>query len=116
MYSKDRSKVLTSQFFIFTSGQGQVKEGHQNQNFQMSRLTHVSWSILDEEFDSHVFFYNLTSFEQKEDAKFIPWSGKKFKKGQIFNNFFFKQIHVSDAESRQQSNGTISYFLYADYN
>ena len=47
--------VLTSDFFIFSAGQGQgqVRKGHQTQNFQMSRLTHVLWSILDEELDSH---------------------------------------------------------------
>ena len=38
---KDQAKVLTSDFFIFSSGQcqGQVKKGHQTQNFQMSLLT-----------------------------------------------------------------------------
>ena len=44
MHSKDQAKVLKSDFFfIFSSGQGQVI-GHQTQNFQMSHLSHVSWS------------------------------------------------------------------------
>ena len=44
--------------FIFSpgQGQGQVRKGHQTQNFQMCRLTHVLWSILDKELDSHGYF------------------------------------------------------------
>ena len=40
------------QIFSSVQGQGQVRKGHQNQYFQMSRLTHASWSILDNELDS----------------------------------------------------------------
>ena len=52
---KDQAKVLISEFFIFIpgQGQGQVRKGHQIQNFQMCRLTHVLWSILDKELDRH---------------------------------------------------------------
>ena len=56
---KDQAKVLTSEIvFLFSpgQGQGQVRKGHQIQNFHMSRLTHVLWSILDEELDSHGYF------------------------------------------------------------
>ena len=42
--------------------------------------------------------------------KSIQGQVKKVKKGQIFNFFFFwKQTHASEAESPQQSNGTIRF-------
>ena len=42
--------------------------------------------------------------------KSIQGQVKKVKKGQIFKMyFFFKQRHVYEAESPQQSNGTISF-------
>ena len=70
---KDQAKVLTGEivsYFIFSPGQGhgQVGKGHQTQNFQMSRLAHVLWSILDEEIDSHGYFtiwLNLTEKMRK---------------------------------------------------
>ena len=56
---KDQAKVLTSEIVSYLApgqGQGQVRKGHQIQNFQMCRLTHVLWSILDEELYSHGYF------------------------------------------------------------
>ena len=42
--------------------------------------------------------------------KSIQGQVKNIKKGQIFEIYFFwKQRHVSEAESPQQSNGTISF-------
>ena len=78
-------------FFIFSSGQGQVK-GHQTQHFQMSRLTHVSWSILDDELYSHGYFTIWLHLNQKMSKKSGQnvGSGQKFQKGSNFH--FFKQI------------------------
>ena len=46
----------------------------------------------------------------KKMRKSIQGQVKKVKKGQIFKIYFFwKQRHVSEAESPQQSNGTISF-------
>ena len=44
----------------------------------------------------------------KKMRKSIQGQVKKVKNGQIFN-FLLKQRHVSEAESPQQSNGTISF-------
>ena len=97
--------------FIFGpgQGQGQVRKGHQIQNFQMCRLTHVLWSILDEELDSHGYFTFWLHLNEK-NRKSIQGQVKKVKKGQIFKIYFFeKKRRVSEAESPQQSNGTISF-------
>ena len=72
----------------------------------MSRLTHVLWSILDEELDIHGYFTIWLNLNEKM-RKSIQRQVKKVKKGQIF--IFWKQRHVSEAESPQQSNGTISF-------
>ena len=74
----------------------------------MSRLTHVLWSILDEELDSHGYFTIWLNVNKKKMRKTIQGQLKKVKKGQIFLNlFFWKQRHVSEAESPQKSNGAI---------
>ena len=45
----------------------------------------------------------------KKCEKSIQGQVKRVKKGQIFKIYFFwKQRHVSEAESPQQSNGTVS--------
>ena len=67
------------------------------------------WSILDEELDSHGYFTIWLNFNEKK-RKSIQGQVKKVKKGQIFKIlFFWKQRHVYEAESPQQSNGTISF-------
>ena len=45
----------------------------------------------------------------KKMRKSIQGQVKNVKKGQIFKMYFFKQRHVSEAESPQPSNGTISF-------
>ena len=60
---KDQSNVLTSEIVSYLA-QVKVKVRSEKvtkpKNFQMSRLTHVLWSILDEELDSHGYFTILT--------------------------------------------------------
>ena len=77
--------------FIFSpfQGQGQVRKDHQTQNFLMCRLTHVSWSILDEELDSHGYFTIWLNLNKKM-WKSIQGQVKKVKKGQIFKIYFLK--------------------------
>ena len=70
-------------------GQGQVRKGHQTQNFQMSRLTHVLWSILDEELDSHGYFTIWLKFWTKKMRKLIQGQVKKVKKVKFSIFFFF---------------------------
>ena len=59
--------------FIFSpgQGQGQVRKGHQIQNFQMCRLTYVLWSILDEELDIHGYFTFWLHLNKKKNRKSI---------------------------------------------
>ena len=85
---KDQTKVLTGEiinYFISSpgQGQGQDRKGHQTQNFQMSRLTHVLWSILDEELNGHGYFTIWLNLNEKNE-KIESRSGQKGKKGQIF--------------------------------
>ena len=47
----------------------------------MGRLTHVSWSILDEELDSYGYF--TIWLDLNKNAKFNSMSGQNVKKGQI---------------------------------
>ena len=77
----------------------------------MSRLTHVLWSILDEELDSHDNFTIWLNLNEKKMQKSIQIQGqvKKIKKSNFQNVFFWKQRHVSEVESPQQSNGSISF-------
>ena len=75
----------------------------------MCRLTHVLWSILDKELDSHGYFTIWLNLNEKK-AKIDSRSGQKCQKSSNFQNLFsWKQRHVSEAESPQQSNGTISF-------
>ena len=55
----------------------------------MSRLTHVLWSILDEELDSHGYFTIWLNLNEKM-RKSIQGQVKKVKKGQIFKIVFFE--------------------------
>ena len=75
----------------------------------MSRLTHVLWFILDEELDSHGYFTILLNLNEKM-RKSIQGQVKKVKKVK-FSFFFWKQRDFSEAESPQQSNGTITFPL-----
>ena len=68
----------------------------------MSRLTHVSWSILDEELDGHGYF-TIWLHLNKKNATFSSKRSKKVKCS------LFKQRYVSEADSPQQSNGTIRF-------
>ena len=72
----------------------------------MCRLTNVLWSILDKELDSHGYFTIWLNLNEKM-RKSIQGQVKKVKKVKF--SFFWKQRHVSEAESPQQSNGTISF-------
>ena len=74
----------------------------------MSRLTHVLWSILDEELDSHGYFTIWLNLNEKM-RKSIQVQVKKVNRVTFSKFYFWKQRHVSEAESPQQSNGTISF-------
>ena len=63
---------------------------------------------MDEELDSHGYF-TIWLFKRKKMLKSIQGQVKKVKKGQIFKIYFFENRQVSEAESPQQSNGTISF-------
>ena len=79
--------------FIFSpdKGQGQVRKGHQTQNFQMSSLSHVLWSILDEELDSQGYFTIWLNMNEKM-RKSIQGQVKKAKKCQFF--IFFENKYM----------------------
>ena len=72
----------------------------------MSRLTHVLWSILDEDLDIHGYFTIWLNLNEKM-RKSIQGQVKMSKKDKF--SIFFKQRYVSEAECLQQSNGTISF-------
>ena len=55
----------------------------------MCRLTHVLWSILDKELDSHGYFTIWLNLNEKM-RKSIQGQVKKVKKGQIFKIYFFE--------------------------
>ena len=57
----------------------------------MCRLTHVLWSILDKELDSHGCFTIWLKLNEK-NAKIDSRSGQKGQKGQIFKIYFFFEI------------------------
>ena len=54
----------------------------------MSRLTHVLWSILDEELESHGYFTILLNLNEK-NAKIDSRSGQKRSKKVKFSKFIF---------------------------
>ena len=55
----------------------------------MCRLTHVLWSILDKELDSHGYFTMWLNLNEKM-RKSIQGQVKKVKKGQIFKIYFLE--------------------------
>ena len=56
----------------------------------MCRLTHVLWSILDKELDSHGYFTIWLNLNEKKMRKSIQGQVKKVKKGQIFKIYIFE--------------------------
>ena len=108
---KDQAKVLTSEIVAYLA---QVKVKVRSE--KVTKLKIFKWVVW------HMFYglfwtKNLIvtvilQFDliwTKKMRKSIQGQVKKVKKGQIFNFFFWKQRHAPEAESPQQSNGTISF-------
>ena len=108
---KDQAKVLTGETVSYLA-QVKVKvrsKGHQTQYFQMCPLTHVLWSILDKELDSHGYFTIWLNLNEKKCENRFKVRSKMSKKVKFSKFISWKQRHVSEAESPQQSNGTIRF-------
>ena len=110
---KDQAKVLTSEIASYLI---QVKVKVRSKKITKPKIFKcVVWHMFYGPFwtkNSKVtVILQFDLFWTKKMRKSIQGQVKRVKKGQIFNFFFFfwKQRHVSEAKSPQQSNGTISF-------
>ena len=110
---KDQAKVLTSEIVSYLA---QVKVKVRSEKVTKSKIFKcVVWHMFYGSFwTKNSIFTVILHFDfiwTKKNRKSIQGQVKKVKKGQIFKNYFFwkQKRRVSEAESPQQSNGTISF-------
>ena len=106
---KDQAKVLTSEIISYLA---QVKVKVRSEKVIKPKIFKwVVWHMFYGPFwTKNLIVTVILQFDliwTKKMQKSIQGQVKKAKKGQIF--IFWKQRHVSEAESPQQSNGTISF-------
>ena len=110
---KDQAKVLTSEIVSYLA---QVKVKVRSEKVTKPKIFKwVVWHMCYGAFWTKntivTFILQFDLIWMKEMRKSIQGQVKKLKKGQIFNFFFWKQRHVSEAKSSHQSNGTISFLV-----